>query len=331
MTDNELLGPWLRRFFTEHIVSERNLAINTRQSYRYCFKLFLPFLCNKVKKSDELLAINDITSEAVLQFLTHLEEVRGCSVQTRNQRLTAIRAFARFVGSREPVYVEWCAHIRAIQSKKATPTRVGWLTKEQMDAMLRVPERRTLRGRTEYALLRLLYNTGARVSEVTQLRIGDVQVDRRDGRHALVTLRGKGGKARHCPVLPDTERELVEQIKGRPESDAVFLSRYRRPYTRFGVYRLVERCAAGVPALAGKKVTPHTLRHSIACHLVIAKVDINIVRSWLGHVTVDTTNIYAEVDLALKAEALAICELAEGAPGRPWKEQKGLMAFLDSL
>ena len=155
--------------------------------------------------------------------------------------------------------------------------------------MLEVPDRKTLRGRTEYALLQFLYNTGARVSEATQLKVGDLGVGGRDGRHALVTLHGKGGKIRQCPLLPDIERVLAEQVEGRADSDAVFLSRYRRPYTRFGVYRLVERCAAGVPELKGRKITPHVLRHTIACHLVVAGVDINIVRAWLGHVSINTT------------------------------------------
>ena len=197
--------------------------------------------------------------------------------------------------------------------------------------MLEVPDRKTLRGRTEYALLQFLYNTGARVSEATQLKVGDLGVGGRDGRHALVTLHGKGGKIRQCPLLPDIERVLAEQVEGRADSDAVFLSRYRRPYTRFGVYRLVERCAAGVPELKGRTITPHVLRHTIACHLVVAGVDINIVRAWLGHVSINTTNVYAGIDLEMKARALALCDIAEKNPSRPWKEKKGLMAFLKSL
>ena len=256
MSSAHTLGHWLQRFFTEHIVTERNLAQNTRKSYRDTFKLLLPFVSSKLRKPVDRLAVRDLTSRRVLQFLAHLEEDRGCSVQTRNQRLTAIRAFARFVGSRDPAHVEWCGHIRAISSKKAAPQPITFLTKAEMDAMLAVPDRKTLRGRTEYALLLFLYNTGARVSEATQLRIGDLQVGHTDGYHALATLRGKGGKIRQCPLLPGTECALAELVDGRQANDAVFLSRHRRPYTRFGVYRLVERCAAVVPALAGRKIPP---------------------------------------------------------------------------
>ncbi len=331
MSSFHTLGYWLQRFFTEHIVTERNLARNTRKSYLDTFKLLLPFVSSKLRKPVSRLAVCDITSKRVLQFLAHLEEDCGCSVQTRNQRLTAIRAFARFVGSRDPAHVAWCGHIRAISSKKAAPRPITCLTKAEMDAMLDVPDRKTLRGRTEYALLRFLYNTGARVSETTQLRVRDLQVGHTGGSHALATLHGKGGKMRQCPLLPETECVLAELTDGRDADDAVFLSRHRRPYTRFGIYHLVERCAASVPTLARRKITPHVVRHTAACALVRAKVDINTIRAWLGHVNINTTNIYAEINLEMKARALALCDAAEPGPSRPWREKKGLMAFLKSL
>ena len=163
MSEIRTLGPWLERFFLEHVITERNLAINTRKSYRDTFKLFLPFVCTKLKKPDDRLLVRDLTSSLVLQFLAHLEEDRGCSAQTRNQRLTAIRAFARFVGSRDPVHVAWCGHIRAIQSKKSTPQPIGYLTKAEVDAMLEVPDRKTLRGRRNTRFCSF-YTTLGRVS-----------------------------------------------------------------------------------------------------------------------------------------------------------------------
>ena len=331
MTDSNTLAPWVERFFREHIVTERNLSRNTQKSYRDTFKLLLPFVCAKLRKGDHRLVVSDITSKLVLQFLAHLEDDRGCSAQTRNQRLTAIRAFARFVGSRDPANLGWYSQIRAIPSKKANPDPICWLTKSEMEALLNVPDRKTMRGHNEYALLLFLYKTGARVSEATQLRVGDLQLGSRNGRHALVTLHGKGSKIRQCPLRPETERVLAELVAGREADDHVFISRYRRPYTRFGIYRLVERCSAGVPALVGKKVTPHVLRHTTACHLVFAEIDINTVRAWLGHSRIDTTNVYVEIDLRMKAKALALCEAAQPGPSRPWKENKGLMAFLQSL
>ena len=332
MSDSQpLLGPWLQRFFLEHLVTERNLSRNTRKSYRDTFRLLVPFACAQLGKADYRLGVLNLTGELVRRFLAHLEDERGCSPQTRNLRLTAVRAFARFVASRDPAHVAWRGQICAIASKKATPRPIGWLTEDEMAALLDVPDRTTLHGRSEYVLLLFLYKTGARVSEATQLRVRDLRVGRRDGGHALVTLHGKGGKVRQCPLRPGTERVMAEHVEGRQADDAVFLNRRGQPFTRFGVYWVVQRCAAHVPALAGRKITPHLLRHTTACHLVFAGVDINTVRAWLGHASIDTTNVYAEINLKMKAEAMALCDVAEPGPSRPWKENKGLMAFLDSL
>ena len=331
MRNSQVLAPWVERFLVEHIVAERNLARNTQKSYVYTFKLLVPFACRKLGKSDVRLKVQDITSKLVLQFLAHLEGERRCSIQTRNLRLVAIRSFARFVGSRDPMHLGWSVRIRNIPMKKAVQSPVLALIKTEANALVDVPDRTTERGRVEHALLLFLKNVGARVSEATNLRVGDVHAGLRDGRHALVTLHGKGGKIRQCPLLPDTEEALAALICGRKADEAVFLSRYKKPYTRFGVYRLVERCAAQVPELAGKRITPHVLRHTAACELVRAEVDINTIRELLGHASLDTTNIYAEIDLEMKAKALALCDAAEPGPSQPWKENKGLMEFLNSL
>ena len=193
------LGPWLERFLVEHIVTERNLARNTQKSYRDAFLLLLPFLCRKLGKREDQLEVRDITSDLVLQFLVHLENVRGCTVATRNQRLAAIRAFARYLSSRDPTFVGWSGHIRAISQKKSVSQSVSWLTKEEMDALLEVPNREDSRGRIEYALLQFLFTTGARVTEVRNLKVGDLQIGRQNGRHALAKLHGKCGKIRRAP------------------------------------------------------------------------------------------------------------------------------------
>lgn len=325
------LGPWLQRFLTEHVVSERNLAVNTQKSYRDSFTLLLPFLGKKLNKSVDRLNVEDITSETVLEFLAHLEKDRGCSAQTRNLRLTAIRAFARYVGSREILLVGWCSHIRAIHSKKAVSQPITWLSKQEMDALLEVPDSTTSRGRTEHALLLFLYNTGARASEAAELRVEDLQIGAANGRHALATLNGKGRKVRRCPLWPETEHVLTDLVYGRNPKEFVFLNRYQEQYTRFGIYRIVERCAAKAPALAGRKITPHVLRHTTACHLLQSGVDINTIREWLGHADISTTNIYAEIDLEMKAKAMALCEIPGAQTGKPWKEDEGLMARLKSL
>lgn len=325
------LGPWLRRFLCEYIVTERNLARNTRKSYRDTFSLLLPFVGSKLRKPVDRLAVRDLSSSLVLRFLNHLEVERDCSARTRNQRLAAIRAFARYIGSRDPAHVEWCGHIRAIASKKSMSSPVGWLTRAEMEAMLAVPDRKTKRGRSEYALLLFLYNTGARVSEAAELKVQDLQIGRRNGGHDLATLHGKGGKTRQCPLWPETERVLTDEIIGRSAEDAVFVSRLGKAFTRFGIYRLIERCAAEVPVLTDRTIGPHMIRHTTACHLVLAGVDINTIRAWLGHVSISTTNIYAEIDLTLKANAVALCEVGPPRVGRLWKGDKDIMSFLKSL
>ena len=331
MSELRTIGSWLRRFLAEYIVTERNLAHNTQISYRDTFRLLLPFVSDKARKPVDRLAVEDLSSQRVREFLTHVEDGRGCSAQTRNQRLTAIRCFARFVASRDPVHLEWSVGIRAISVKKAVPQPIEWLTKDEMKALLGVPDRQTARGTVEHALLLFLYNTGARVSEATALAGRDLEPGGRSGRHALVTLHGKGGKRRQCPLWPRTESALGKVTKDRSDDDPVFLSRHRRPYTRFGVYRLVERCAARVPEIKEKTVTPHLIRHSSACHLLQAGVDLNTIRAWLGHASLDTTNIYAEIDIETKARAMALCDAAEPGTDRPWKEDKRVMAFLSAL
>src|ERR1700692_503620 len=234
MPDLVTLGPWLSAFLCEHIVTERNLARNTHKSYRDTFSLLLPFISGKLRKPVDRLAVRALTSRHMLQSLAHLEEGRGCSARTRNQRLAAIRAFARFVGSRDPAHVEWCGHIRAIASKKSMPQPVGWLTRAEMEAMLAVPDRKTSRGRREYALLLFLYNTGARVSEATQLKVRDLKFGRGSGGHDLATLHGKGGKMRQCPLWPETEWVLANEVLDREAEAPVFVSRLGTQFTRFG-------------------------------------------------------------------------------------------------
>ena len=325
------LGSWLRRYLEEHVVSERNLAENTRQSYRDSFALLLPFVSRKARKPVDRLTLDDLTADRLRAFLDHVETERGCSVETRNRRLTAVRAFARFVASRDPALVAWCGHIRAIPVKRAAPKPVAWLTRAETQALVAAPDRKTARGRTEHAVLLFLVNTGARVSEATGLRVGDIAFRQGDGGSAIATLHGKGRKIRQCPLWQDTERVLTEQAAGRANGEPLFLSRYGRAYTRFGIYRLVERCAAAVPELSRKNTTPHSLRHTAACSLVRAGVDLNTVRAWLGHVSLDTTNIYAESDLEMKARAMELCDPVVAGPARPWKEDRGVMAFLRSL
>ena len=328
-----LLAPWIRRFLLEHLVGERNLARNTQSSYRDTLVMLLPFVAAKIAKALDLLTIEDVRADIVRLFLLDLEQQRGCSISTRNQRLAAIHALARFIGERSPEHIAWLNEIRSIPFKKTSKPSMAYLEKHEMDALLNAPNRQYLQGVRDHALLFFLYNSGARASEAAQLTIGDL--DLYDPPSA--TLRGKGGKIRRCPLWPQTVDKLAPLIAKRKTHEPVFLNRRRQPITRFGIRALIKRYAQEAsqkfPSLAAKPISTHSIRHTTAVHLLRSGVDINTIRAWLGHVSLDTTHIYAEVDLEMKAKALAQCEIPESAASdtKHWSTNPELMTFLKSL
>ena len=280
----------------------------------------------------ERLAVEDLSADSVTAFLGYVEQERGCSVQTRNLRLTAIRSFARYVAVRDAALVEWAGSIRAIPIKKTVRPRITWLTSQTVDAMIAGPDRRTVAGRVEHALLLLLYNTGARASEAAGLQVEDLHLPERTGENARVTIHGKGGKIRVTPIWTQTAKALAALSNDRPpDCGHVFWSRHRKPYTRHGIIELVERAAARVPELEGQRITPHVLRHSCACHLLSSGVDINIVRAWLGHVSLTTTNIYAEVDIKAKEQAMKYTCPGDAGDQPRWKARGGLLEQLKAI
>jgi site-specific recombinase XerD len=251
-------------------------------------------------------------------------------VSTRNQRLAAIHAFARFIGTRSPEHLAWCAELTAIPFKKAAKGTLPYLEKPEMNALLAAPDRRTSQGARDHALLLFLYNAGARADEAARLTVAGLDL----GTSPAAKLLGKGNKTRLCPLWPSTAGVLKTLVATRGGHEPVFLNRRREAITRFGIYDLVKRHAARaaqrVPSIAAKRVSPHVIRHTTAVHLLRAGVDINTIRAWLGHVSLDTTNIYAEVDLAMKAKALGECSIPDDSR-RHWRKEPGLMVFLRSL
>ena len=329
---NLTLGTWIKRFLLEYLPTERNLALNTLRSYRDSLTLLLPFVAGRCGKPVERLTVDDLSASRVTAFLGHLEQERGCSVQTRNLRLTAVRSLARYVAVRDARLVEWAGSIRAIPLKKAVRPRITWLSAETMDAMIAGPDRRTVAGRVEHACLLFLYNTGARASEVSGLQVQDLHLPERTGENARVTIHGKGGKIRITPIWTSTAEALAALSGDRPPGcGSVFWSRHRKAYTRHGIIELVERAAARVPELEGQKITPHALRHGCACHMLRSGVDINTIRAWLGHVSLETTNIYVEIDLKAKEEAMK--STCPGDPGEQprWKAKGGLLEQLKAI
>ena len=279
--------------------------------------------------------MSDVSADLVRLFLRELEEARKCTTATRNQRLAAIRSFARFVGSYCPEYVEWCGQLRSIPLKRTPRSTITYLEKSEMDALLGAPDQSTQQGCRDHTLLLFLYNTGARADEAAQLKVADLLFAHSARDHSLVQIRGKGSKLRRCPLWPQTVIELSSLIGSRPSTDHVFLNRCGEPITRFGIHTMVERYVRRIsdrmPSMARKRLSPHTIRHTTATHLLRAGVDINTIRAWLGHVSLNTTNIYAEVDVEMKAKALATCEIRGAVPPKNWKEDISLMQFLQAL
>jgi integrase/recombinase XerD len=331
MTDSTSLGPWIRRFLLEHLVGERNLSTNTQKSYRDMLMQLLPFLGEELGKPVDRLIVTDVSGKLVRLFLTHLEAKRHCAVSTRNQRLGGIHALAKFVSEHRPEYIAWATEIRQIPFKKFTAPAITCLDRTEMNALLDAPDRSTAQGRREYALLLFLYNSGARASEAAELTIANL-----DWYSRSVQILGKGKKLRTCPLWPITIKTLRPLTAGRDSTERIFLNRLSQAITRSGIHAFVKRCAARASqttcSLAGKKVGPHTIRHSTASHLLRAGVDLNTIRAWLGHVSINTTNIYAEIDLEMKARALAACTpTGRRARARSWRSQPALMEFLRTL
>ena len=269
MADSSRLGPWVRRFLLEHLIKERNLSRGTQQSYRDTLTLLIPFITRKVRRSIEAMDVSHVSADLVRLFLRHLEESRGCAISTRNQRLAALHSLARFVALHSPEHIAWCEEICLIPFKKCTQTPGDYLEKVEIDAFLAAPNLKTAQGQRDHLLLLFLYNTGTRADEAAQVLVGDLNlahVPKRD--LSWVKIRGKGNKLRHCPLWPQTVNELAAAIQGRVPTEHVFLNRYGRPITRFGIYDLVTRYARRavrrMPSLATKKVSPHTIRKASA-------------------------------------------------------------------
>jgi integrase/recombinase XerD len=303
------LASALRWFFTDHLPGACGVSPHTVRSYRDAFVLLLRYLAARCNREVVQLDLDALDPESVLAFLNDLEQSRGNCTTTRNARLAAIHAFARCVAARYPDHIAVCQRLLAIPFKRARSGVVEYLETTEVRAMLDAADKQTADGRRDYALLLTLFNTGARVQELLDIRPCDLQLDR----PCHVRLCGKGRKERICPLWPQTAevlRRLLVETKLDPVSTERLLRNHRgEPLTRFGVRYLLrkyaKRASQTVPNLTRKRVHPHTLRHSTAVHLLQAGVDLVSISHWLGHASVETTNRYAEVDLETKRAAIA--------------------------
>lgn len=271
----------------------------------------------------------------VREFLAYLKEERGNGDSTRNQRLAAIHSLFRFMARETPELVSLSTQVNEVPTRKTVTRTIPYLEKDEIEAVLRAPDRKTAQGRREHALMLFLYNTGARADEAAQLAVGSVEM----GSSPFARILGKGKKERLCPLWPQTVKIIREMLEERPFLSAqsrVFLNARQKPITRFGirgvVKRLVARAAQSAPSLKTKRISTHGIRHTTAVHLLRAGVDINTIRAWLGHVSLDTTNKYTEVDLKMKAEALQTTSIPVPHAESAWGDKrKSLMVFLASL
>ncbi len=326
----DLVGPWVRRFLIEYVIGERNYSSNTQHSYRDMFRLFLPFVAKRAHCSVDQIPIARIQPKIIRTFTQYLEKVRHCGLSTVNQRLTALRAWADFVGTNSPEHLEWSRQIKTVHLKKHAPQPMNYLEKMEMKALMEVPDQKDRQGFRDYALLLFLYNTGARASEASYLKIGDLDLI-----SSSVTLHGKGRKVRQCPLWKETTMALRRLTENVTDSQALFVNRHGQPLTRYGIHALVrrhaQRAAVTTPALRNKRISPHTIRHTTAMSLLRSGVDLNTIRLWLGHVSLHTTYIYADSDLKMKAKALAHCEVSLLKSGKNRIGQKGLIGFLNMV
>ncbi len=337
MSNPALLAPHVRSFFEDHLACQRNMSPNTIRSYRDALKLFIGFAAGHLKKPATRLLVTDLQEALLISFLADLEQTRGNSIQTRNHRLGVIQTLCEYIAGRDPALLDHCRRVVTLPHKRgAVLPKIRYLEKEQVAAILDATDSRTVLGRRDYALLLFLYNTGARVQEVADTRVGWVHLTE----PSKVELLGKGRKWRTCPLWENTTKRLRELIESRPRpaggDDYVFMNRQGGRLSRSGIADIVERAVARAAhttaSLRECEVTPHTFRHTTAMHLLQAGVEANVIRSWLGHVSIATTNRYIEIDLAMKAKALATCEVAAGESrvGR-WRSDPDILAWLESL
>ncbi len=334
------VGSVLLAFIEDHLKVQKGLRPASIKSYRDTLKLFLVHVSALCKRPVTRLTLADLTCERVLEFLRMIEITRGNQARTRNQRLAALRTFYRYLAVHQPEIVAEAQRVEAIPTKRTQAAETIYFDRDEIDAVLKAMPRQGRLALRNRALLMFLYNTGARVQEASDLRLCDLDLN---GPYR-VRLHGKGDKWRACPMWPETAdllKQLTSSAKCAP-ADPVFASRARIPLTRFGIYKIVKQHTAGKTrnrtdgnrAVSG--TSPHALRHTAAVHLLEAGVDINVIRAWLGHVSLDTTNRYAEITLRTKQAALAACLppvgiSAEHRSAAEWRKDEELLKWLQSL
>lgn len=323
-------------FFHTYLRDQSDCSPNTIQSYCECVRLLIQFCCREQQINADAFDMETIDQKTVLAFLDSLEKERGNLPRTRNQRLGAIKSFYRYLALQEPTLLDACKRICAIRAKKTEHKVIESLSEEEVEAILSAVPSETLWHQRDYALLLLMYNSGARVQELADLSLGDLKTDG----NPQVKLKGKGRKERIVPIWDKTAKALNQWIKARQQAGIdtqnLFVNSHRRKISRFGIAHIVGKyvdlATATCPSLAKKNVTPHTFRHTTALHMIQANIDISVVKDWLGHADIRTTSLYVEINTEMKRKALEKCP----PPGieqdeTPLWHQPAVMALLNSI
>jgi len=326
------LASTMQAFFTQRLIGQRHASPHTIASYRDTMRLLLTFAEHRLGTRPSNLALDDIDAELVTAFLEHLERDRSNSARTRNNRLAAIHSLFQFAALQHPEHAATIQRVLAIPPKRFDRALITYLTEPEIDALLVAPDQSTWAGRRDHALLLLAATTGLRASELTGLLTSDVHL----GTGAHVSCRGKGRKQRITPLTKNTAKVLRAWLTEHDvdESAPLFPARHGGPVTRDGLERRLARhvatATAGCPSLATKQVTMHVLRHTAAMRLLHAGVDSTVIALWLGHESVETTQIYVHADLAMKERALSRTTSPAGSLRR-YRPADKLLSFLETL
>jgi len=326
------LAPTLEAFFISRLIGEKGVSPHTIAAYRDTFRLLLCFAQARTGKQPSKLQIEDLDTPLITAFLDHLEHERGNSPRTRNARLAAIHSMFRFAALRHPEHAALISRVIAVPTKRFDRAIVSYLAEEEVDALLAAPDRSRWIGRRDHALLTLAIQTGLRVTELTNLRCQDAHL----GTGPHIETRGKGRKQRATPLTSQTIAVLREWLKerdGQP-GQPLFPTSRGQALSRDAIALLVTKHATTAsrssPTLKNKKVSPHTLRHTTAMNLLHAGIDSTVIALWLGHESVEATQIYLHADMAIKERALARTTPPNSAPGR-YRPPDSLLAFLEAL
>ena len=326
------LPVYLQRFFTDRLGMQLKASPHTVMSYRDTFRLLLKFAAMRLHRSPTELQVVDIDAELIGQFLADIESTRGNNARSRNTRLSAIRSFFKYVAVNEPQLLHHCQRILAMPAKRHEKRAIDYLSRVEIEALIEVADLSSWYGRRDRALLSLALQTGLRVSEMIGLSCGDIVL----GAGAHVRCVGKGRKERATPIRKDTVRVLRDWLaeRGVAEADPLFVSNRNQQLSRDAVEQIVRRhvrmASMKCPSLKKKRVTPHVLRHSAAMQLLQNGVDRTVIALWLGHESVETTQMYIHADMQLKEKAMARTQPAKTTRGRYHPDDK-LLAFLEAL